>query len=166
MKSNNTVVSGGKGSLNLNTGDGKLYVDIDGLGNWVAVGSQTSSRETKQDIVSFHDHEGALQKVLSAPLSVFRYRDAVNVYESEMLDWGVGDWPLPYEPRPPKSYVGFIAEEVDPQFLMPDGTIDQVSANGILMAAVKALQKQIDMQSRMIEVQQEEIERLGTRLGQ
>ncbi len=88
------------------------------------IGTQTSTRETKQNIEEYTDYTNALQLILDAPLHTFRYRNEVEGYGT--------DSPLA------KVRIGYIADEVDPAFMWGN-VIDQVSVNGILMAAVKQL---------------------------
>ena len=88
------------------------------------IGTQTSTRDTKQNIEDYTDYTNALQLILDAPLHTFRYRNEVAGYGE--------DSPLA------KVRIGYIADEVDPAFMWGN-VIDQVSVNGILMAAVKEL---------------------------
>ena len=88
------------------------------------VGDQTSTRNTKQDITDFNDTSGALSMIVNAPLHKYRYINEVEGYGT--------DSPLA------KYRLGFIADEVDPQFMW-GSTIDQVSINGLLMASVQEL---------------------------
>lgn len=92
------------------------------------IGTQTSTRDTKQDISDFSDYQSMLDLVRNAPLHYFRYKNEVAGYGS--------DSPLS------KYRLGYIADEVDPLFMWGN-SIDQVSVNGILLASVKALDLKI-----------------------
>ncbi|MFA5933795.1 MAG: hypothetical protein WC795_01040 [Candidatus Paceibacterota bacterium] len=136
----NTNATPGAGSINFqsNTGTagytwqdaaGKLRIHTAAPTNandtaGVVVGDQTSTRDTKQDITPYTDPSQALDKVVSAPLRMFRYIKEVQGYGT--------DNPLS------KAHLGFIADEVDPLF-MQGNSIDQVSVNGLLMGSVQAL---------------------------
>ncbi len=133
------------GSINfLNKSGGAGYVWQDSAGNMrvsdsapssandtsgIVIGTQTSTRNTKQDIKDYTDYSDALNMVLTAPLHTFRYKNEVNGYGT--------DSPLA------KVRIGFIADEVDPAFMWGN-TIDQVSVNGLLMASIKELNLQIE----------------------
>ncbi len=93
------------------------------------IGTQTSTRDTKQDITDFSDYQSMLDLVRNAPLHYFRYKNEVAGYGS--------DSPLS------KYRLGYIADEVDPLFMWGN-SIDQVSVNGILLASVKALDLKIE----------------------
>jgi len=128
------------GSINFMKKDGTAgYVWQDSAGNMrinsappmnaydtsgTVIGAQTSTRNTKQDITDYTDYSDALSIVVNAPLHTFRYIKEVNGYGT--------DSPLA------KAHLGFIADEVDPIFMW-DGTIDQVSVNGLLMGSIKEM---------------------------
>lgn len=126
------------GSINLQRRDGTAgYIWHDGNGDLrisssaplsgtdtsggTVVGTQTSTRSTKQDINDYTDFGAALQMVADAPLHTFRYIKEVQ-----------------NDPSQAKTRIGFIADEVPAQFMWGN-SIDQVSVNGILMASVKEL---------------------------
>jgi hypothetical protein len=94
------------------------------------IGTQSSTRETKQNITSYTDYAEALQAVVSAPLHTFKYKKDVAGYGE--------DSPLA------KARLGFIADEVDGLFMWGNA-IDQVSVNGLLMGSVKALDQKISL---------------------
>jgi hypothetical protein len=137
---NTNATNTGAGSINfLSKGGTAGYVWQDAAGNirintsapsnandtaGTVVGAQTSTRETKQDINDYTDYSNALSMIVNAPLHTFRYIKEVNGYGSES--------PLA------KERIGFIADEVDPAFMVGN-SIDQVSVNGILMAAIKEM---------------------------
>ncbi len=84
------------------------------------IGTQTSTRETKQDILNFSSNKDLLEKLLKVQLHTFKYKNEVK---------GYGDRA--------KRKLGFIADEVDPLFMDEQGrAIDQVSVNGILIGAI------------------------------
>lgn len=134
----------GAGSINFQSNAGTAgYVWQDAAGNLrintvapsnsndtagTVVGSQTSTRETKQDIANYTDYAAALQAIVNAPLHTFRYIREVNGYGASS--------PLA------KNHIGFIADEVPSDF-MQGNSIDQVSINGLLMASVKALNEKL-----------------------
>jgi len=100
------------------------------------IGTQTSTRETKQDIANYTDYDSALSMILNTPLHTFRYIKEVQGY-------GVNS-PLA------KIRIGYIADEVDPNFMVGNA-IDQVSVNGILMASIKELNLKItEMQNNQL----------------
>lgn len=91
------------------------------------VGTQTSTRSSKQDMVPFDNVETALNQVLGARLYRFRYINEVRGYRDRA-----------------KAHIGFIADEVHPDFMDSFGvTIDQVSVNGLLIGSIQALAKSI-----------------------
>ena len=92
------------------------------------IGSQTSIRDSKQDIGDYNDYSEALNMVLNAPLHTFRYKNEVKGYGENS--------PLA------KIRIGYIADEVNPIFMVGN-SIDQVSVNGLLMASVKELNLKI-----------------------
>jgi hypothetical protein len=142
---NTNLLDGSAGALNLinkNGVSGFLWQDASGqlrVGpiaptgltdtTGTLLGANTSTRETKQDIMPFVDYQGALKLVTDAPLNYFRYTNEVLGYgtDSELA----------------KTRLGFIADEVSPLF-MHGNAIDQVSVNGILIGAVKALKLETD----------------------
>jgi len=93
------------------------------------IGTQTSVRDTKQDIEEYLDTKDALQKITEVPLKTFRYIKEVE---------GLGE-----EHPLTKTYLGFIADEVDPLF-MRGRSIDQVSVNGLLIASIQELNKEVE----------------------
>ena len=113
------------GNLRINTSSPSNANDTAGT----VIGAQTSTRETKQDIIDYTDYNGSLNMVLNAPLHKFRYIKEVEGYGT--------DSPLA------KTRIGYIADEVDPAFMVGN-VIDQVSVNGILMASIKALNLKIN----------------------
>lgn len=137
---NTNTTNNGAGSINYLSKNGTAgFVWQDAAGNMrintsapsnandtagTVIGAQTSIRETKQDIEDYIDYNSALSMVTNAPLHTFRYIKEVEGY-------GV-DSPLS------KSRIGFIADEVDPAFMVGN-VIDQVSVNGILMASIKEM---------------------------
>lgn len=137
---NNNATNTAAGSVNfLSKGGTNGYVWQDNAGNLrvhtaapsnandtsgTVIGTQTSTRDTKQDITDFTDYSWALDTVANTPLHYFRYIHDVNGYGN--------DSPLA------KYRLGYIADEVDPVYMW-DNTIDQVSVNGILLASVKEL---------------------------
>ena len=141
---NTNATNAGAGSINfLNSAGTAGYVWQDAGGNirintsapttandtaGTVVGSQTSTRDTKQDIKDYTDYGSALSMVLDAPLHTFRYIKEVNGYGT--------DSPLA------KTRIGYIADEVDPAFMVGN-VIDQVSVNGILMASIKEMNLKI-----------------------
>jgi hypothetical protein len=144
-RNNNAGLNGtGAGSINfLNKGGTAGFVWQDAAGNMrintsapsnandtagTVIGAQTSIRDTKQDIEDYTDYSGALSMVTNAPLHTFRYIKEVEGYGP--------DSPLA------KSRIGFIADEVDPAFMVGN-VIDQVSVNGILMASIKEMDLKI-----------------------
>ena len=142
---NTNATNTGAGSVNyLSKGGTDGYVWQDNAGNMrihtaaptnandtagTVIGAQTSTRETKQDILEYSDYQGALEMVVSAPLHTFRYKNDVAGYGegSELA----------------KTRIGYIADEVPAEFMWGN-VIDQVSVNGILMASVKEIDKQIN----------------------
>jgi fibronectin-binding autotransporter adhesin len=142
---NSNATATGAGSINFQSKAGTAgYVWQDNAGNMrihtaapsnandllgTVIGTQTSTRETKQDIADYTNYQDALQMVLSAPLHTFKYRHEVAGYGS--------DSPLA------KARIGYIADEVPADFMWGN-SIDQVSVNGILMASVKALDEEIN----------------------
>jgi hypothetical protein len=104
------------------------------------IGTQTSTRSTKQDITNYTDVAQALQTVTSAPLHTFRYIKDVEGYGTNS--------PLA------KTRIGFIADEVSSQFMWGN-TIDQVSVNGLLMASVKALNNKVISLTTQLNAQQD-----------
>lgn len=146
---NNNGTNTGAGSINFQSKGGTAgYVWQDNAGNvrintsapsnandtaGVVIGTQTSTRNTKQDITDYTDYAAALNMVTSAPLHTFRYIKDVQGY-------GINS--LLAKPR-----IGYIADEVSADFMWGN-SIDQVSVNGILMASVKALNTKItDLQT-------------------
>jgi hypothetical protein len=141
---NTNATNTGAGSINLQQKDGTAgYVWQDDAGNvrihtaapthandtaGTVIGTQSSTRETKQDITSYTNYASALQAVVSAPLHTFRYIKEVEGYGENS--------PLA------KARLGFIADEVSGMFMWGN-TIDQVSVNGLLMGSVKALDNKI-----------------------
>ncbi len=137
---NTNATNTGAGSINFQKKSGTAgYVWQDNSGNMrihtaaptnandtagTVIGTQTSTRDTKQNIEDYTDYTNALQLILDAPLHTFRYRNEVEGYGT--------DSPLA------KVRIGYIADEVNPAFMWGN-VIDQVSVNGILMAAVKQL---------------------------
>ncbi|HEX3099884.1 MAG TPA: tail fiber domain-containing protein [Patescibacteria group bacterium] len=117
------------GNLRINTSAPTNALDTAG----VVVGTQTSTRNTKQDITDYTDYAAALNMVTSAPLHTFRYIKDVHGYGANS--------PLA------KPHIGYIADEVPADFMWGN-SIDQVSVNGILMASIKALNAKItDLQT-------------------
>ena len=152
---NNNGTATGAGSINFQSKAGTAgYVWQDNAGNLrintaapsnandtagTVVGTQTSTRETKQDIQDYTDYTAALMMVTNAPLHTFRYIKDVQ---------GYGD-----NSALAKQRIGFIADEVATDFMWGNA-IDQVSINGILMASVKALNSKItDLQSQVTALQ-------------
>ena len=113
------------GNLRINTAAPSNANDTAGT----VVGTQTSTRDTKQDIQEYTDYAGALQAVINAPLRTFKYIKEVEGYG-------------PSSPLA-KNHIGFIADEVSGDF-MQGNSIDQVSVNGLLMASVKALNERMN----------------------
>lgn len=95
----------------------------------VVVGTQTSTRDTKQDIHDYTDYGSALSMILDAPLHTFRYIKEVQGYGENS--------PLA------KVRIGYIADEVNPAFMVGN-SIDQVSVNGIMIASIKELNQKIN----------------------
>jgi len=108
------------GNMRINTSSPSSANDTAGT----VVGAQTSTRETKTEIIPYTDYAGALMMITSSPLNTFRYIKEVEGYGF--------DSPLA------KTRIGFIADEVDPAFMVGN-VIDQVSVNGLLMASIKEL---------------------------
>lgn len=145
----NSNATPGAGSINLLSNAGTNgYVWQDAAGNLrihtaaptnandtagTVVGAQTSTRETKQDIEVYTMYRDALQKIVDAPLHTFRYIKEVEGYGE--------DSPLA------KTRIGFIADEVDQAFMVGN-VIDQVSVNGLVMAAIK----EIDLNMQVLPV--------------
>jgi hypothetical protein len=141
---NNNGTNTGAGSINfMQKGGTAGYVWQDAAGNMrihtaapsnandtagTVIGTQTSTRETKQDITDYTDYNTALNTILSAPLHTFRYVKEVEGYG--------------YDSPLAKPRIGFIADEVDPSFMWGN-VIDQVSVNGLLMASIKELDLRI-----------------------
>jgi hypothetical protein len=111
------------------------------------IGAQTSTRETKQDILNYTNYDSALSMIVNAPLHTFRYKNEVNGYGA--------DSPLS------KTRIGFIADEVDPSFMVGN-VIDQVSVNGLLMASVKALNEKFAVKIQEFNLKAEEVNDITT----
>ena len=149
MIGRNSHATPGAGSINLLSNAGTNgYVWQDTAGNLrihtaaptnandtagTVVGAQSSTRETKQDIEDYTEYRDALALIVDAPLHTFRYIKEVEGYGS--------DSPLA------KTRIGFIADEVDQAFMVGN-VIDQVSVNGLLMAAIK----EIDLNMQVLPV--------------
>lgn len=116
----------GNGDLRISTSAPLSGTDTSG---GTVIGTQTSTRSTKQNINDYTDFTNALQMVADMPLHTFRYIKEVQ-----------------NDPSQAKTRIGFIADEV-PGIFMWGNSIDQVSVNGILMASVKALNNKIDVVS-------------------
>ncbi len=141
---NTNATNTGAGSINFQSKAGTAgYVWQDNAGNLrihtvaptnandtagTVVGTQSSTRETKQNITSYTNYAEALQAVVSAPLHTFKYKKDVSGYGANS--------PLA------KNRLGFIADEVDGLFMWGNA-IDQVSVNGLLMGSIKALDEKI-----------------------
>lgn len=98
------------------------------------VGTQVSTRNSKQDITAYTDLEASLNHILSARLHRFRYTNEVRGYREKA-----------------KLHIGFIADEVHPDFMDSFGTsIDQVSVNGMLIGSVQKLNQKIEFQNAEI----------------
>lgn len=90
------------------------------------IGTQTSTRETKQDILNFSSNKDLLEKLLKVQLHTFKYKNEAKGYGDKA-----------------KRKLGFIADEVDPLFMDEQGkSIDQVSVNGILIGAIQEQNKE------------------------
>jgi hypothetical protein len=144
----NTNATTGAGSINFQSKAGTAgYVWQDNAGNMrihtaapsnandtsgTVIGTQTSTRDTKQNISDYTDYAAALQMVADAPLHTFKYIRDVQGYgpDSELA----------------KTRIGYIADEVPAEFMWGNA-IDQVSVNGILMASIKALNQNIEVAS-------------------
>jgi hypothetical protein len=142
---NTNATNTGAGSINFQSKAGTAgYVWQDNAGNMrihtaspsnandtagTVIGTQTSTRDTKQDITEYTDYAAALQAVVQAPLHTFKYTKEVNGYGTTS--------PLA------KAHIGFIADEVSGEF-MQGNSIDQVSVNGLLMASIKELNNQVE----------------------
>jgi hypothetical protein len=108
------------GNMRINTTSPSNANDTAGT----VIGAQTSTRDTKTEIMPYTDYAGALAMVTNAPLNTFRYIKEVEGYGTNS--------PLA------KTRIGFIADEVDPTFMVGN-VIDQVSVNGLLMASIKEM---------------------------
>ena len=91
------------------------------------IGVIPSTREAKQNIQPFHDTAALLELLTSVQLRTYYYKNEVEGYKKHA-----------------KRKLGFIAEEVDPLFLLEfKRSIDQGSVNGILIGAIQEQQKRI-----------------------
>ena len=119
-----------------------LGVDPTSQTNGTVVGAQTSIRDAKQDISDYVDYARAFDLIVNAPLHKFRYKNEVEGYGE--------DSPLA------KYRLGFIADEVDPQFMWGNA-IDQVSVNGLLMRSIKALSEKYSILMELIKGQEKQV---------
>ena len=146
---------------NTDTGSSKIWIDNAGRmriagstpsaqTDGTAVGDQTSTRDSKQDIHHFNSNHILLEKIAKVPLCTFIYKNEAKGYGEKA-----------------KRKLGFIADEVDPLFMDEQGrAIDQVSVNGILIGALQELKSLYDNESLKSKSQEKSISDLLLQLKQ